>query len=128
MDRLINDLSRSSMYGLAPQPSFPRLNVWEQDDALVAEAEVPGVSDADLEVVATGNELTSRGARAAADGDDSTYHRRERSTGKFARTVRLSVDINSSKVEAKLSNGVLRIVLPKAAAAQPRTISVTTSK
>jgi HSP20 family protein len=128
MDRLFNDLSRSSLYGLATQPGFPLLNVREDDNTLVVEAEVPGVSEAELEVVATGNELTIRGQRAAPEVADSTYHRRERATGKFARTLQLSVDVDSSKVAASLNNGVLRVVLPKAEAAQPRTIPVSTSK
>ncbi|MCA9103764.1 MAG: Hsp20/alpha crystallin family protein [Planctomycetales bacterium] len=124
MDRLFGDLSRSSLYNLGQQPSFPLLNVWEEDEAIIAEAEVPGVADENLEVVATGNELTIRGERQAPNGEDSTYHRRERPTGKFSRTVRLAVDIESSRVEASLSNGVLRVILRKAEAAQPRTIPV----
>ena len=128
MDRLFGDLSRSPLYGLASAPGFPALNIRDEGDALVVEAEVPGVSEADLEVVATGDELSIRGERAVASGDDATYHRRERAGGKFARTVELAVDIDASKVEASLDNGVLRVVLPKAAAAQPRTIPVSTSK
>ena len=126
MERVMHDLSRSSVVGVVQRPDFPRLNICEQDAAIVVEAEVPGVTQADVEVVATANELSIRGERSTPSGDDATYHRRERASGKFARTVQLSVDVDPAQVEASLDHGVLRIVLPKAVAVQPRTIPVST--
>lgn len=105
---------------------FPAINVWEDAECLYAEAEVPGVTTDDIEVQVQGDELTIKGKRKALEEDDSVYHRRERGTGEFVRFLTLPVQINASKVDASLSNGVLSLVLPKAASARPKQITVKT--
>ncbi len=104
--------------------SFPAVNVWEDDENLYAEAEVPGLRMEDLEILVKGNELTIKGERKGFDADGVRYHRRERGTGAFSSVVRLPVDIDVDKVEASLEHGVLTIKLPKAEAARPRKIEV----
>lgn len=106
--------------------TFPALNLWEDNDNLFAEAEVPGLTMNDIEVVVMGNELTLKGQRAESDGPQATFHRRERGTGAFQRIVRLPVEIDANGVEANLKNGVLTIKLPKSPAAKPRKIEVKT--
>jgi HSP20 family protein len=105
--------------------AFPALNVWEDASHLYAEAEVPGLDMKDLEMYVEGDELTVKGRRPTFNEKDWTYHRRERGTGEFCRTVRLPVQVEADKVEATLSDGVLKIVLPKAEAAKARRIKVT---
>ncbi len=128
MTRLFDDFCGQAgvfdPFGLSDRGAFPSLNVWEEDDKLVVEAEVPGLKMDDLEILVSGNELTVRGQREAADQEGVCYHRRERGVGAFSRAVRLPVDIEAGKVEAQLSNGVLTIVLPKAEAARPRKVEV----
>jgi HSP20 family protein len=104
--------------------TFPALNVWEDGDALYAEAEIPGVRQEDLEVYAVGNELTINGTRQPREGQDVSYHRRERGTGAFTRVITLPVDIEAEKVQATLKDGVLTVKLPKAEKARPRKITV----
>ncbi len=108
-------------------PAFPALNVWEDGDSLFAEAEIPGVSQSDLEVYAVGNELTIKGSRKPREGEDVTYHRRERGFGEFTRVITLPIDIDAEKVQASLKDGVLTVTLPKAEQAKPRKITVKTS-
>jgi HSP20 family protein len=103
---------------------FPAVNVWEDTECLYAEAEVPGVSKDDIDIQVQGDELTIKGKRKPMDEDDSVYHRRERGTGDFARFLTLPVEINASKVDATLNNGVLLLTLPKAASARPKQITV----
>lgn len=103
---------------------FPALNVWEDGEALYAEAEIPGVKAEDLEVYTVGNELTIKGRRESAQGDGVSYHRRERGTGEFTRCVTLPAEVDADKVEARLENGVVTITMPKAEAAKPRKIMV----
>jgi HSP20 family protein len=91
---------------------------------LHAEAELPGVSMEDIEVMVVGNELTIRGQRRPRPADNVNFHRRERGTGEFSRTVTLPFDIDQNKVEAILKNGILTVVLPKAETAKPRKIKV----
>lgn len=104
--------------------SFPAVNVWEEEEKLQAEAEVPGLKMDDLELLVKGNELTIKGERKDVEQEGVTYHRRERGTGSFCGVVRLPVDVDADKVEARLENGVLTIILPKASSARPRKIEV----
>jgi HSP20 family protein len=110
--------------GRLRERSFPAVNVWENEEVLFAEAEVPGLKMEDLEILVTGNELTIKGERGDEKQEGVTYHRRERGAGTFSGVVRLPVDVDVSKVEARLENGVLTIALPKAASAKPRKIAV----
>ncbi len=123
VDQVWRDVTRS---GGAFQ-SFPALNVWESDDALFVEAELPGLKQDNLELEIMGGELTIKGQRPDVKQDGESYHRQERGTGAFVRRLRLPVDVDSSEVEAKLEHGVLEIRLPKAEAAKPRKITVNVS-
>jgi HSP20 family protein len=104
--------------------SFPAVNVWEDEEKLQAEAEVPGLKMDAVEILVKGNELTIKGEREDVEQEGMTYHRRERGTGSFCGVVRLPVDVDADNVEARLENGVLTIILPKASSARPRKIEV----
>lgn len=110
--------------GFWTQRSFPPVNCWEDEKNLYAECELPGVRMEDLDVSVVGRELVLKGERKAPELEGATYHRRERDTGTFHRTVRLPVAIDSGKVKAELRHGVLTISLPKAPEARPRKIEV----
>jgi len=103
---------------------YPPLNVWEDDQNLYAEAELPGLSMEGLEVFVVGNELTVKGERKGCQKESETYHRCERGVGSFQRTIPLPMPINADQVEASLHDGVLTITMPKAEAAKPRKIEV----
>jgi len=107
--------------------AFPALNLWEEGEALFAEAELPGMGMEDVEVLVNGDELTIKGQRKAAEAKEQSFHRQERVIGNFSRTVTLPFDVDAEKVQATLKDGVLRITLPKAASARPRKIEVKTS-
>jgi len=131
MDRLVRDLfgQRSAA---APArwawtaPSFPALNVWEEADAIYAEAEVPGMKSEDLDVSVVGGDLTIRGRRGEPEREGVAYHRQERGAGEFNRVLRLPEEVDADKVEASLTDGVLLIKLPKAESAKPKKIKVST--
>lgn len=109
-----------------PTPTFPAVNVWQSENEVFAEAEVPGVKGEDLDISVVGNELTIKGTRQTVGSENSAYHRRERGAGDFVRVIRLPVDVDADKVQASLRDGVLTLTLPKAEAAKPRKINVTT--
>lgn len=128
MDRLLTDVFTGNG-GRIPRPDvqvFPALNVWEQGEDLFAEAELPGVRPEDVDVSVVANELVIKGRRKSMDESGVSFHRRERGVGEFTRTLRMPVDVDADKVEAKLCDGVLLVRLPKAAVAKPRKISVAT--
>ena len=102
----------------------PALNVWEDQGNAYVEAELPGLTLEDIEVLAADGELTIGGRRKAAEPQAATCHRRERLAGQFRRTVTLPWEIDAAKVEARLSDGVLTIKLPKAESAKPRKVAV----
>lgn len=106
---------------------FPAVNVWENPESVLVEAELPGVKQENLHVYAAGNELTIKGERRPLEGEKLSYHRQERSIGTFARMMTLPCDVNPDKIEATLKDGVLRIELPKAVEARPRQIAVKTA-
>ncbi len=113
-------------WGSAERSSrFPALNLSETEDALIVEAEIPGISSEQVEVTVHGDELQI--SRAPAEGETAVWHRQERGTGSFERSLSLPVSVDSTLVEAHLANGVLRVTCPKAAAAKPQKIRVTAS-
>jgi len=103
---------------------FPTLNLWESDEGLFVEAELPGARMGDLEITVLGNELTLQGERKDPTPEGAVRHRAERGFGTFSRTVHLPIEIDPDRVSANLKDGVLTIELPKAESAKPRRIEV----
>ena len=104
---------------------FPAVNMWEQDDALFLEAELPGLALGDLEIFVTGhNQFTLKGERKPPTVANGVQHRQERSFGKFTRTVTLPFAVNEDAIDARFENGVLKVRLPKHEAAKPRKIEI----
>ena len=123
------------MFGEAfPQdePSGLRLNAWmpsvdiyEQPDAVVIEAELPGLTKEDVSVKLENHTLTIQGERKLAHEDNrENYHRVERAYGSFARSFTLPTNVDTEKINAEFKDGVLQILLPKREEAKPRQIEV----
>ena len=104
---------------------FPATNVWVSEDKAVVTTEVPGIDPDTLEISVMGDSLTLRGSRQAEElKEEESYHRRERWSGQFTKTLKLPFGVESAKVEARFAKGVLYISLPRAEAEKPRKISV----
>lgn len=124
MDTLANTLlRRGSPFRTFKAGVFPLVNVTEDKDKYVVRAELPGMKAEDLDIQVSGKNLSLSGERKIAD-EKAKYHRKEREAGRFSRVITLPGELNSEKVEAKLTDGILNIVIPKAEAAKPRQISV----
>jgi len=106
---------------------WPALNTWEDDNGAWIEAELPGLSMDDMEVLVNGTELTINGERKAPEANGATWYRRERSHGRFSRTLTLPWTIDADKVEAKFQDGVLTIRLPRSEASKPKKVKVLTA-
>ena len=103
----------------------PPVNAYQDDDGVTVTAEVPGVKSEDLTVETEADTLRITARRAVPEGvDESRYHRRERQFGESTRELRLPAGLDTDGIEAKLSDGVVTIRLPKAEAARPRRIEV----
>ena len=123
MDRLYENAV--SPHQLPQAGVFPLLNLTEDKDQYHVRAELPGVKADDLDIQVTGKNLSISGERKIATEDESAkYHRREREAGTFSRMIGLPGEVDTGKVEAKLENGILTIVVPKAEVAKPKQITV----
>lgn len=105
--------------------SYPAMNLWEDDEAVNVEAELPGIKLDDLEIAVLGDDqLLVKGTRAACQPAQADWYRQERPVGDFDRTIALPTSVIANKVEARLENGVLSIRLPISPAAKPTKITV----
>ncbi len=128
VDRLFEAfVPERAAWGMRPAAAYPPLNVWEDEEHLYVEAELPGVKMDDIELLIDGEELHIKGARKAEEVEGANYHRRERGVGGFSRSVHLPFAVDSERVGATLRNGVLLIALPKAPEVKPRRIEVTSA-
>lgn len=106
---------------------YPPVNLWEDDDNLFLEAELPGLKPDELEIYVTGgNQLNLKGQRQRPQEPAGTWHRQERGEGSFSRMIELPYQVDSDKVMAQFQHGVLKLTLPKSPEVKPRRIEVKT--
>jgi len=104
---------------------LPLINLTEGKDNYYVRAELPGVKGDELDIQVTANNLAISGERKiAAEEEGARYHRKEREAGTFSRMIGLPGEVDTDKVEAKLENGILTIVISKAEIAKPKQIPV----
>lgn len=103
----------------------PAVNIFEDQEEVAVTADLPGMKKEDVEITLENNVLTLRGHRRLEDEDKrENYHRVERAYGTFARSFTLPNTVNSEKISAEYTDGVLQIHLPKREESKPRQISV----
>ncbi|MFQ5495822.1 MAG: Hsp20/alpha crystallin family protein [Phycisphaerae bacterium] len=112
--------------GFGPR-AFPAVNVWEDEQAVHVEAELPGWAMDEVEVTVLGDELTISGERKSTAKEEPDYLRRESGVASFRRDLRFPAVVDPAKVKATLSQGILAITMPKADAHKPRRITVKTN-
>ena len=131
MRRQMDLLSQGLSGGQWREPAagvFPLMNVTEDKDKYTIRAELPGLKAEDLDITVTGDTLSLSGERKLPVEDEKAkYHRREREDGKFSRVISLPDQVDTGKVEARCTDGVLTVMMPKAEAAKPKQIDVKSS-
>ena len=103
----------------------PSVDIFENKDQLVIEAELPGMKPEDVNVSIENNVLTLHGERKLeqkTEGDN--FHRVDRSYGSFTRSFTLPPTVSSENANAEFENGVLRLTLAKREEAKPRRIEI----
>src|SRR5207248_5826754 len=106
--------------------SYPPFNLYDAGDRYLLSAQLPGMTPSDIDLTITGETLTMRGERKRPEGvKDDSYRRQERPMGRWARTITLPDRVDSARVSATITNGILTVGLPKAQDAKPRHITVT---
>ena len=104
---------------------YPPLNLWEDDNNLYVEAELPELELTDLEIVVNGDtQLSIQGERKQRKQEKGRWHLQERGHGSFSRAGELPQYVDSDKVTAEVEHGVLTVTLPKRKEAKARRIEV----
>lgn len=125
MNRVFDRWGQNGGSFLGLTAGYPAVNVWEDGDNVLVEAELPGLDLKDLSIYVTGgNQLTVKGERKVPTPEKGVWHRQERGFGQFSRTLTLPVNVDSDKVDARFENGVLLVKLAKHESAKPRKITV----
>lgn len=107
------------------RPWSPAVDIFETDNELVLQADLPDVEQKDIDVRVENQTLTISGERKfEKDAGTKGYHRIERSYGKFTRSFAVPPVFDTENITAEYKNGVLRVALPKKEAAKPRQIKV----
>ena len=102
----------------------PRADIYEVDDQIVIVADVPGANEKSVEVTLEKNVLTINAYVDPVEMEGYSLVFAEYEVGDYQRSFKLSDEIDRNKIQATIKDGVLRLYLPKAAAAQARKISV----
>ena len=103
----------------------PSVDIFENKDSLVLEAELPGLNRDDIDLSIENNIITISGSRRFEKKDENdSYHRVERSYGSFTRSFTLPQTVSSENVTAEFNNGVLRVSLPKREETKARKINI----
>jgi HSP20 family protein len=109
------------------QVQWPAVDVAEDDKHWTVRADVPGLSEKDLDIEVSGNVLTLRGHREDEWTDDKKrkgVRRRERVSGSFVRTIPLPSYVDGQQIEAKYDRGTLTLTAPKIAGKGPRRVTI----
>jgi len=112
---------------LAPRMEgfVPNLDVTEDDEGLTIVAELPGLSQNDVQVEVDGNVLTIRGEKQEqVEKKERTYHRVERRYGAFTRQVQLPGSADTECVSASHKDGVLTVRVPKKPEAKKKSVKI----
>ncbi|MGZ3289058.1 MAG: Hsp20/alpha crystallin family protein [Xanthobacteraceae bacterium] len=124
LDRLLEQFTQVAASGAGN--IVPKIDVVETDKNIEITAELPGLEEGDVEISLVDNVLTIHGEKQAEqERDEQNYHITERVYGSFYRAIELPVGVDASQIQASMSNGVLKLVVPKPARSETQKITVT---
>ncbi len=128
MHRVLESLAaRDNTGARTPSRAVPPINLWIEDGTIFLEAELPGTTPDEIEILADRDTLTLKAACTVQQpGEDTRVLRAERADRAFERTLTLPNPIDVDALSASLNNGVLRIALPPAGPTRPRKITINT--
>ena len=127
MNRLFGAAFDSQTANGALRRWVPPMDLFEEDAQYVLRADLPGVDDADVSVELDDGRLTISGERKSErDQRGEGYHRIERASGSFSRSLRLPDGVDPDAVTASFENGVLEVRVPKPEQHRPRRVEINT--
>jgi len=127
MNRQLSHLLGDSPFDAASEAGqwAPRVDIRETDDALLVQAELPGIEKKDIHLEVKDGVLTLSGERRyEKDVKEESVHRVERAYGSFTRSFSIPTNVDADKVDANMKNGVLEVRLLKRQSAKPKAITI----
>ncbi len=122
---LFNDFPVANWMSEQKENWIPAVDIMEKDGNLILRAELPGMTEKQIDVKLEGNTLTLKGERKIDNEDQkNNYHRVESFYGSFTRSFRLPETVDLEKISADYKNGVLTITIPQKPEVRPREIPV----
>jgi len=122
---LFQGFTRGAVPGRILHSEYPLMNVYDSKEEFEVVAELPGVKKEDIRLTLDNGLLTISGERKTyATPEKAEWLRNEIQTGSFSRVIGLPRQVNASGISAELTNGILRVVLPKAEEAKPREVKI----
>lgn len=109
--------------GWRPDAKTPELSIWEDDQHVYVQIDVPGIAGDDLDVTMKNGKLWIRGERKLPHPRENMYYD-ERCYGRFERFVSFTEAVDPNAIDASLSDGVLSITLPKKPEHQPQKVAI----
>lgn len=126
-DSLLGRTVGTAIRGNHAEKYLPTLDVSESAEGFEVVVDLPGVKPEEVKVEMHEGRLVISGQRQSATQDkEKNYHRIERSSGTFVRTLSLPTEVDMDRIEARYEHGVLHISLPKSEKQQPRKIEIRT--
>lgn len=103
----------------------PMVDIKEEQDSFKLLMDIPGISKEDIKIAMENNMLTVQGERKLEVKEEKgSYYRSERMSGRFYRRFTLPETADASKIQAKMSKGVLEVIIPKKEQTQPKAIEI----
>jgi HSP20 family protein len=128
LERLFDRFFDDSFFNFGLTPDWGAgvpVSLWQDDDHVYVEAELPGLSDQDVDVTVHNGMLFIRGERKPEEGRQYLYN--GRTWGRFERVITLPEPVDADNVRAELTNGILRVALPRSPETKPKKITLKTS-
>ena len=116
--------ARERREGIPQRAWSPTVDIFEDQDSIMLKADLPGLTQDQIQIELEGDTLTIRGERQLDDQAQSSCVRAERITGPFVRAFTLATPVQSDRIAASYRDGVLEVTIPKAEASKPRRIEI----
>ncbi len=124
-DKVFSDLSPSLR--MSQGGHVPAIDMYEDEDNVIIEAQLAGIDPNKVNISIENDVLTIKGeSERKSEVDEKNYYRKEIRRGSFYRSVQLPAHVDGDKAKAKAGDGVLKVSIPKAVEAEPKTIKIET--
>ena len=125
LNRMFEEMSGFNVDNEITGSWAPAVDVYESENAIEIKADLPGMTEKDIDVTVENNTLTIKGERKFENEEKrETYHRVERQYGSFYRSFQLPNTVDVTKINANFRNGILELALPKKEETRPKKIAI----